>query len=453
MRQLFRLIHIFWILRRYFYFWNLCHKSQYTRGQAFRLALENLGPIFVKFGQAVSTRKDLLPEDVADELVKLQDQVPPFSGNIAKRKLEEIYKSPIETIFTDFEIEALASASIAQVHAAKLKNGKEVVIKILRPNIKFYIKRDIALMKFLAKIGGKYARRFKASEIIIEFETSILGELDLQREAASASQLRRNFAHSNTLYIPEIYWEYTNHRVMVMERVHGIPIRNKEKLLEHNINLKKLSELGIEIFFTQVFRDSFFHADMHPGNIFVSYENPHTPKYIAVDFGIMGTLNPRDQRYIAENFLAFFKRDYRRVAVLHVESGWAPPHTRIDQLEMAIRTVCEPIFEKPLGQISFGQLLLSLFKMASHFKIEIQPQLILLQKALLHIEGLCRELNPELDLWKTAKPFLERWIRTQIGPRAFLKKIKENGPIWLEQLPEWPHLVYRLLQRLSQEKL
>lgn len=452
MKQFFRLIHIVWIIRRYYYFWNLRPKSVYTRGQALRLTLEELGPIFVKLGQALSTRRDLLPEDFADELEKLQDQVPPFSGDEAKKRLDQIYGESFDHIFTDFEVQPLASASIAQVHAAVLKNtGKPIIIKILRPHIDKQIKRDIALMYFMTKFGGKYARRFKAKEIVAEFESSILGELDLLREAASASQLRRNFLNSHLLYIPEVYWEYTKHEVMVMERIYGIPIRDKEKLIEHKVNLKKLAENGVEIFFTQAFRDSFFHADMHPGNIFVSLEHPENPKYIAVDFGIMGVLNPRDQRYIAENFLAFFNRDYRRVAILHVESGWAPPHTRVDQLEMAVRTVCEPIFERPLGEISFGQLLLRLFQMAAQFDIQIQPQLILLQKTLLNIEGLGRQLYPELDLWETAKPFLERWVKTQVGPQAFIRKIKENVPLWLEQLPEWPQLVYRILERFSRE--
>jgi ubiquinone biosynthesis protein len=435
MTQLFRLIQIFWIINVYFYF------SRQTRAVAFRQTLEKLGPIFVKFGQALSMRKDIVPEEIADELAKLQDQVPPFSAEHFRHKFEKTFK--------EFNLTPLASASIAQVHEAVLRNDKQVIVKILRPRIRKRLKSDIALMYFLAHLGGKRAKQFKAKEIIAEFEISILGELDLLREAASASQLRRNFLHSHELYVPEIYWEYTTHDMLVMEKIHGIPIRHKEKLLVHGINLKKLAERTIEVFFTQVFRDSFFHADMHAGNVFVEDKHPEDPRQIVVDFGVMGTLSPRDQRYIAENFLAFFKRDYRRVAMLHVESGWAPPETRVDHLEMAIRSVCEPIFEKPLGEISFGQLLLRLIQMASQFDIQIQPQLVLLQKTLLSVEGLARYLYPELDLWKTAKPFLERWVRKQIGVEAFLRKIKEYAPLWFEQLPEWPHLVYRILEKIS----
>jgi len=437
MKQLFRLSHIFGIIVFYFYL------SRENRAVALRKTIEKLGPIFIKLGQALSMRKDIIPEEIADELAKLQDQVPPFSA--------EHFRHTFEQTFKDFNLTPLASASIAQVHEATLANGKNVIVKILRPHIKKRLKNDIALMYFLARFGGKHAKRFKAQEIIAEFEVSMLGELDLLREAASASQLRRNFLNSHELYVPEIYWEYTTHDMLVMEKIHGIPIRNKEKLLNHGINLKKLAERTIEVFFTQVFRDSFFHADMHAGNIFVAYDNPQDPRQIAVDFGIMGTLSPRDQRYIAENFLAFFKRDYRRVAILHVESGWAPPDTRIDQLEMAVRGVCEPIFERPLGEISFGQLLLRLIQMASQFNIQIQPQLVLLQKTLLSVEGLARYLYPELDLWKTAKPFLERWVKKQVGIKAFLRKVKEYAPLWLEQLPEWPHLVYRILEKMSRE--
>lgn len=436
----------------------LCHplgwrkRTKEPSAIAIRLAFEKLGPIFVKFGQTLSTRRDLLAVDIADELSKLQDQVPPFSGVEAKKFIEKEYKQPVENIFSDFNIVPLASASIAQIHQATLLNGKEVVIKILRPTIKKRIKEDIALLYFLANLAMRYwkkGKRFKPVQIVAEFEESILGELDLMREAANASQLRRNFHFSPLLYVPEIYWPYTHNNAIVMERIHGIPIRNIAQLKKHNVNLKRLAERGIEIFFTQVFRDSFFHADMHPGNIFVAHENPQEPRYIVVDFGIMGMLSPQDKRYIAENFLAFFRRDYRRVAILHVESGWAPPNTRIDLFETAIRTICEPNFEKPLAEISFGEMLMRLFQMAGRFNIEIQPQLILLQKTLLNIEGLGRQLYPELDLWKTAKPFLERWIRQEIGPRAFLRKVREYAPIWLEQLPEVPLLIYRNLQEVK----
>lgn len=443
----FRAFHIVWIFRRYFSVWRLRPKSRYTRGEAVRKLLENLGPIFVKLGQMLSMRPDLIPADIVQELVKLQDDVPSLPHKMTHQRLkqlESLYQ------FKHLHLEPLASASIAQVHAATLSNGDEVVIKLLRPHIKKQIQRDISLMFFMTKFGGKLTRRFKAREIIAEFRYSLMGELDLLKEAASASQLRRNFSHeSHKLYIPKVYWEYTTHDILVMEKISGIPIRDKKTLLAHHIDLKKLAERGVEVFFIQVFRDSFFHADMHAGNLFVSPQHPHNPQIIAVDFGIMGTLNDKDQRYVAENFLAFFKRDYKRVAILHVESGWAPKDTRVDQLEMAIRTVCEPIFEKPLGEISFGQLLLQLFKMAAEFDIQIQPQLILLQKTLLSVEGLARDLYPELDLWSTAKPYLEKWIKTQIGPKAFLRKIKEYGPLWLEQMPEIPHFIYRILEKLK----
>ncbi|HEV2614934.1 MAG TPA: ubiquinone biosynthesis regulatory protein kinase UbiB [Gammaproteobacteria bacterium] len=444
MKQFSRLIHIFWIISKRYSLLRLRHKKSYTRGSAMRLTLEELGPVFVKFGQALSTRHDLLPKETIDELAKLQDQVPAFSNQEARQRLEKIYHAPLEKIFKSFEETPLASASVAQVHGAVLKNEQSVVIKILRPRIKSRIKRDIALMYSIAKWAVKFKRlrQFKPKEMVAEFEESILGELDLLREAGNASQLRRNFLKSDMLYVPEIYWDYTHVDVLVMERIHGIPIRHIEELKKHNINMKLLAERGIEVFFTQVFRDNFFHADMHPGNIFVSTENGHLPKYIVVDFGIMGSLSPRDQRYIAENFLAFFKRDYRRVALLHIESGWAPENTRVDQLETAIRTACEPIFEKPLGEISFGQLLFRLFQMASKFDIRIQPQLILLQKTLLSVEGLARQLYPHLDLWTTAKPFLEAWIKTQIGPKAFFRKLKQ----------EWPQLMYGILAELKKRK-
>jgi len=444
MKQFSRLIHIFWIISKRYSLLRLKHKKYYTRGSAMRITLEELGPVFVKFGQALSTRNDIFSKETIDELTKLQDQVPAFSNSEARKKLEKIYGASLEVIFKSFEETPLASASIAQVHGAVLKNNKSVVVKILRPHITKRIKRDIALMYSIAKWGSKFKRlrQFKPKEMVAEFEESILGELDLMREAANASQLRRNFINSTMLYVPEIFWDYTRTNVLVMERIHGIPIREIDKLKKHNINLKLLAERGIEIFFTQVFRDNFFHADMHPGNIFVSKENGDLPKYIVVDFGIMGSLSPRDQRYIAENFLAFFKRDYRRVAILHIESGWAPEETRVDQLETAIRTACEPIFEKPLGEISFGQLLFRLFQMASKFDIRIQPQLILLQKTLLSVEGLARQIYPSLDLWTTAKPYLENWIKEQVGPKAFLRKLKQ----------EWPQIMYGILAELKKRK-
>ncbi len=412
-----------------------------SQGERIRLALEDLGPIFVKFGQMLSTRPDLLPADIAMELRKLQDKVPPFSSEEAVRVIEAAYGESISETFAEFDSTPLASASIAQVHVARLHDGKEAIVKVVRPDIIKTIKRDIALLFVLARLAEKYwvdGRRLRPVEVVEEYEKTILDELDMQREAASATQLRRNFKGSDILYIPEVYWPLTRKSVMVMERIYGTPVGDIETLREKNVDLVKLSEDGVTIFFTQVFKHNFFHADMHPGNIFVSDEE----KYIAIDFGIVGTLNPEDQRYLAENFLAFFSRDYRRVAELHVESGWVPYGTRIDEFESAIRSVCEPIFEKPLKDISFGQLLLRLFQTARRFDMEVQPQLVLLQKTLLNIEGLGRELNPDLDLWKTAKPFLEGWMADRIGVKSMFKKLGINAPNWVEKLPEMPSLVY-----------
>jgi len=422
------------------------------RGIRIRLALEDLGPIFVKFGQILSTRRDLLPDDIAVELAKLQDQVAPFDNKTAATIIETSLGHPLNEIFSDFSAAPFASASIAQVHAATLHNGKDVVVKVLRPNIKPVIQRDISILYVIADKIERYwpaGKNLRPRAVVAEFEKSLLDELDLMREAANASQLRRNFKDSEKLYIPEVYWDHCRKNIMVMERIHGTPIGNIDALIEKNINLQQLSERGVEIFFTQVFRHSFFHADMHPGNIFVADNG----QYIAVDFGIMGTLNDTDQRYLAENFLAFFNRDYRRVAELHVSSGWVDKDTRIDEFETAIRAVCEPIFDKPLKDISFGQLLLNLFQTARRFNMEVQPQLILLQKTLLNIEGLGRQLYPELDLWKTAKPFLEQWMKDKIGPRSFFKHLKENAPLWAEQLPKIPQLVFDVLEQAKKGKL
>jgi ubiquinone biosynthesis protein len=425
--------------------WNWFRGEHHTRGERIRLAFEELGPIFVKFGQMLSTRRDFLPEDIADELAKLQDQVPPFAGIQARAVLKEVYGLAPEEIFMEFSEQPLASASVAQVHPAKLKTGQSVVVKILRPNITKLIARDIALLELIAKLTERYwseGPRLRPREVVAEFARTLHDELDLQREAANASQLRRNFIGSDIIYVPEIFWRYTHKKVMVMERIYGIPISDLKTLQEKSVNLKKLAEHGVEIFFTQVFRDCFFHADMHPGNVFVNIQDPENPIYTAIDFGIMGTLNPTDQRYLAENLLAFFKRDYRRVAELHVASGWVNPTTRIDVFESAIRTVCEPIFEQPLKDISCGQLLVRLFETAAQFEMEVQPQLLLLQKTLLNIEGLGRQLYPDLDLWHTAKPFLEHWLKKQIGPRALIKKVFKRAPYWLEKLPELPELLY-----------
>jgi ubiquinone biosynthesis protein len=467
--QALRLLHIHWVLLRhgldeiilathlfrpvrflaYFSPWYwLSDVQERPRGERIRRALEDLGPLFVKFGQILSTRRDLLPDDIADELSELQDNVPAFPGDQAVAIIEKSYRVRLEAVFSSFDRKPLASASIAQVHAATLLDGKNVVVKVVRPGIQKTIERDIALLYTLAHLAQRYwreGRRLRPVEVVREYEKTVLDELDLMREAASASQLRRNFPDSPLLYVPEVYWPHTRRDVMVMERIDGIPISDIPALKAAGIDLKKLSENGVEIFFTQVFRDSFFHADMHPGNIFVAKDG----RYLAIDFGIMGTLNPQDQRYLAENFLAFFRRDYRKVAELHVESGWVPEGTRVEEFEAAIRTVCEPIFERPLKDISFGHLLLRLFQTARRFNMEIQPQLVLLQKTLLNIEGLGRQLYPELDLWKTAKPYLERWMSEQVGVRSLLKSIERNAAKWMEQLPELPNLIYEALQRIE----
>ena len=422
------------------------------RGARIRRALEDLGPIFVKFGQILSTRRDLLPDDIAIELAKLQDQVTPFDNDIAYQIIEKSLGHPLNEIFTEFSDAPFASASIAQVHAATLHNGKKVIVKVLRPNIKPVIQRDISLLYIIADKVERYwsaGKNLRPKAVVAEFEKSLLDELDLMREAANASQLRRNFLNSEKIYIPEVYWDHCRKDIMVMERIHGTPIGNIDALVEKNINMQQLSERGVEIFFTQVFSHSFFHADMHPGNIFVADNG----QYIAVDFGIMGTLNDSDQRYLAENFLAFFNRDYRRVAELHVSSGWVGKDTRIDEFESAIRSVCEPIFDKPLKDISFGLLLLNLFQTARRFNMEVQPQLILLQKTLLNIEGLGRQLYPDLDLWKTAKPFLEQWMKDKIGPSSFFKHVKENAPLWAEQLPKIPNLIFDVLDQAKKGEL
>ena len=446
--------HLFRPLRFLLYVWppHWFRKSEASRAERIRRALEELGPLFVKFGQILSTRRDLLPDDIADELARLQDRVPPFPGTQARQLIEQAYKQPLHDVFAEFDETPLASASIAQVHAARLLDGTEVVVKVVRPGIKRIIERDVGLLHIVANLAERYwneGRRLRPVEVVREYEKTIIDELDLMREAGNASQLRRNFLGSPLLYIPEIYWFYCRRNVMVMERISGIPVGNVDELRRQGVDLKQLSERGVEIFFTQVFKHNFFHADMHPGNIFVSSEG----QYLAVDFGIMGSLSPEDQRYLAENFLAFFNRDYHRVAELHVESKWVPSGTRIDEFEAAIRTVCEPIFERPLSEISFGHLLLRLFQTARRFNMEIQPQLVLLQKTLLNIEGLGRQLYPDLDLWQTAKPFLERWMSEQLGPRALLKNLKANLPLWAETLPQLPTLLHELSQRAHRGEL
>ena len=433
--------------------WSWLHKHTKARGIRIREALEELGPIFIKLGQTLSTRPDLLPEDIIGQLTLLQDKVKPFEH--VDRIIREIYGDEFEQIFIEFDNTPLAAASIAQVHRAKLANGQAVVVKILRPNIRKQIERDVALLYRLARLIERYykpSRWLKPKEFVQEFQRALLHELDLMREAANASQLRRNFALSPDLYIPKVYWPYCRDKAIVFEEIHGIPILEILRLKPPTFNMKRLAERGVKIFFTQVFRDCFFHADMHPGNIFINPENPGDAQYIAVDFGIVGTLNPTDQRYLAENMLAFFKRNYRRVAELHVDSGWVQPDTRIDEFEAAIRSVCEPIFERPLKDISFGQLLLRLLQTGKQFNMQIQPQLLLLQKTLLHIEGLGRQLYPELDLWATAKPFLEEWIKKRSGLKMASKKIWEQIPYIIEKAPEIPELIYQTLQHFSKPR-
>ncbi len=436
--------------------WNWVRRRRAPRAVRIRRALEDLGPIFVKFGQILSTRRDLLPEDIADELASLQDQVLPFPGVQARAIIERALHGSVEELFAEFDETPLASASIAQVHSARLKDGREVVVKVVRPGIEDLIRRDVGLLYLVADLAERYwreGRRLHAREIVAEYEITILDELDLMREGASASQLRRNFLDSDLLQVPEVYWEYTRPNVMVMERVSGIPISDVDALRALGIDLRVLAERGVEIFFTQVMRHNFFHADMHPGNIFVARGRPSNPCYVAVDFGIMGSLSPEDQRYLAENFIAFFNRDYHRVAELHVLSEWVPADTRVNEFESAIRSVCEPIFERPLKDISFGQLLLRLFQTARRFHMEVQPQLILLQKTLLNIEGLGRQLYPDLDLWQTAKPFLEQWMRDQLGPRALLRELKSHAPRWGEALPALPGLAHEVLRQARSGKL
>ncbi len=432
-----------------FFPWRWFRQHQMPEGESIRLALEELGPIFVKFGQLLSTRRDLLPDDIANELAKLQDSVPPFPGEQAKAIIEKSLQQPLSALFAEFHTIPLASASISQVHAAVLHDGTKVVVKVLRPNVHKQIESDISLLETFARLMHRYvpnARRFHPIEIVEEIKCTLFDELDFFKEAANASQLRRNFAESASLYIPEIFWHYSRSDVLVMEQVHGIPISDIAALKAHGIDLKRLAENGVEIFFTQVFRDCFFHADMHPGNIFVSTEDPKLARYIAVDFGIMGTLGPEDQHYLGENFLAFFKRDYRRVAELHVQSGWVPPDTRIESFESAIRSVCEPIFERPLKEISFGQTLLRLFQTARRFNMQVQPQLVLLQKTLLTIEGLGRQLYPELDLWNTAKPYLEKWMKKHYGFRSFFYHLQNKLPLWTDKLPELPEAIYDVIR-------
>ncbi|MDW6018404.1 ubiquinone biosynthesis regulatory protein kinase UbiB [Vibrio plantisponsor] len=432
-------------------FWIRNQHSDKPLGERLRLALQELGPVWIKFGQMMSTRRDLFPPHIADQLALLQDKVAPFDGKLAKQQMEKTLGGSLETWFDDFDIEPLASASIAQVHTAKLKeNGREIVLKVIRPDIRPVIDADIKLMYRMARIVAKATpetKRLKPVEVVREYEKTLIDELDLRREAANAIRLRRNFEDSEELYVPEIISDLSNETVMVSERIYGIQVSDVERLRANGTNMKLLAERGVSVFFTQVFRDSFFHADMHPGNVFVNPEHPENPQWIGLDCGIVGTLNSEDKRYLAENFLAFFNRDYRKVAELHVDSGWVPHDTNIDEFEVAIRIVCEPIFAKPLCEISFGHVLLNLFNTARRFNMEVQPQLVLLQKTLLYVEGLGRQLYPQLDLWQTAKPFLEKWMMNQVGPQAVINAVKERAPFWAEKLPELPELLYDSLRQ------
>ncbi|MCS6766997.1 MAG: ubiquinone biosynthesis regulatory protein kinase UbiB, partial [Candidatus Protistobacter heckmanni] len=428
------------------------------RGERIRLTLETLGPIFVKFGQVLSSRRDLLPEDIADELAKLQDQVPPFDSETALAIVRKSLGQPLEEIFVHFEAQPVASASIAQVHFATQRGradkpetlNREVAVKVLRPGMLEVIESDLALLHVLAGLVDRLSedgRRLKPREVVAEFDTYLHDELDLLREAANASQLRRNFSKGGLLRVPEVFWDWCRGDVMTMERMHGIPISRVDELRKAGVDLPTLARNGVEIFLTQVFRDGFFHADMHPGNIFVSTEKESFGRYVALDFGIVGSLSDFDKNYLAQNFLAFFNRDYHRVAVLHVESGWVPADTRVEELEGAIRAVCEPYFDRPLREISLGMVLMRLFQTSRRFNVEIQPQLVLLQKTLLNVEGLGRQLDPDLDLWTTAKPFLERWTRDQIGWRGLLDRLRAEAPQWAQLLPQIPRLAHDALAR------
>lgn len=420
-----------------------------ARGVRLRKALEELGPVFIKFGQMLSTRRDLLPRDIADELAKLQDEVPPFPEAQSVAIIEKALGKPVGELFASFEATPIASASVAQVHAAELHGGEQVVVKVVRPDIEPVIRQDLALMFTLAQLVARYlpdGRRLRPVEVVADYELIILDELDLAREAANASQLRRNFEGSKLVYVPRVYWDFTSRSVFTMERIEGIPVTDMATLRARGTDLKLLAERGVEIFFTQVFRDSFFHADMHPGNIFVDASDPADPGYIAVDCAIIGSLSDSDQYYLARNLLAIFRRDYREVAELHVECGWVGPTTRVQDFEFAMRAVCEPVFEKPLGEISFGQLLIYLFRTARRFDMQVQPSLVLLQKTLLNIEGLGRELYPDLNLWETAQPFLEQWVQERYSPQTLWRRLQRHAPSWLEQLPMLPDAVLENLQ-------
>ncbi|MEX2524913.1 MAG: ubiquinone biosynthesis regulatory protein kinase UbiB [Gammaproteobacteria bacterium] len=451
-------MHLFRPVRFLMYLlpWNWFRKVREPRAVRLRMALEELGPIYVKFGQLLSTRRDMLPEDIAREFARLQDAVPPFPGNRARQIIEAAFEQSVEEIFQDFNEIPLASASIAQVHTGRLKDGREMIIKVVRPGIEKNIRQDLGMIYILAEMAEKYsadARKLKPTNVVAEFHKTIINELDMMREAANASQLRRNFIDSDIVYVPRVEWDLTRRNVMVMERITGIAIGDIDGLRRAGIDLGWVAKTGVEVFFTQVFRDSFFHADMHPGNIFIKPEEGRHPRLMLVDFGIMSSLSEYDQRYLAENFLAFLKKDYRRVAELHVESGWVPAETRIDEFESAIRSVCEPLFDRPLKEISFGLLLLRLLQTAKQFNMEILPQLILLQKTLVNVEGLGRQLDPDLNIWQSARPLLDRWMSERVGLRGLVKGTREHVPHWLDRLPELPGKVIDLVDRAREGRL
>ncbi len=430
--------------------------SGLPRGERLRLALQELGPVYVKFGQILSTRRDLLPLDIADELALLQDQVPPFPGEEARDIIEKALGEPVDTIFASFDTQPLASASIAQVHPATLHDGRQAVVKVVRPGIEKQLRKDIDLLKAIAGIAQKFLQggaKIQPLEVVREFESVVFDELDMQREAANASMLRRNFQGSRDLYVPEVYWKWCKQRVMVMERVSGLPVGDIEGLREHGVDLKKLARRGIRVFYTQVFRDNLFHADMHPGNIMVDASNPDDPSFIALDFGIVASLSPKDLYYIAENFKALFNQNYRRVAALHIDAGWVPETTRLDELEAAVRTVGEPNFTRPLNEVSFGKLLFDLFRVAHRFELTLQPQLLMLQKTLLNIEGLGRQLDPELDIWSVAKPELETILRERHNIENISQELRERLPGWLADAPEIPGLVHDFLVKANSGQL
>jgi ubiquinone biosynthesis protein len=431
--------------------------SSLSRGVRLRLALEELGPVFIKFGQLLSTRPDVVPPDLAGELSQLQDDVPPFDEQQFISIVEDAFGSDVESIFTEFDQQPLASASVAQVHAAKLKTvddvEQDVVVKVIRPGIEVVIEQDVSLMEMMARLVQRFfeqGRRLHLIEVVEDYRNTIFDELDLQREAANASQLRRNFENSDVLYVPEVFWDFCRPNVLVMERIYGIPVTDIKQLEEQGTNIQLLAERGVEIFFTQVFRHNFFHADMHPGNIFVSRIDPANPRYIGIDCAIVGSLSREDQYYLARNLLAIFQRDYRLVAELHLECGWVPAHTKVGDFEAAIRTVCEPVFEKPLGEISYAMILVNLFRTAQRFDMEVQPSLVLLQKTLLNIEGLGRQLYPELDLWTTAKPFLEQWMKDRFHPKALFSDLQRYGPDWAEKFPQVPDLIFDAATQIRQ---